>query len=228
VHPDDAYARRHENSPGKSEAWIVLHSEPDGYVYRGFREGSTLSDFDRLLAEGRVEEILHRVDVSAGDCIDLPARTVHAIGPGLLICEIQQSSDVTYRIYDWNRLGDDGKPRSLHVDRARDVMDFSDGSPSKVVPSPVPIEGGTREILVDSDNFALERLNVHSETEVNHLRGRFHILCILNGAGSLAFEDDSMPLKAGDSILVPACMNDYRLIPIKIKNLTAAIAHLPA
>ncbi len=211
VHPDDAYAQEHEDSLGKSEAWIILDCEPKSFLYRGFRDGCTLKDFDRLLPEGRLEEILKPVPVSPGDCIDLPAGTVHAIGSGILLCEIQQSSDVTYRVYDWNRMGADGKPRPLHVERARDVMDFGTDSDDKATADVSRADGGTLEVLIDSDKFRLERLIVEKTIPLKRCPGLFHLLCVIGGEGAVFWEEGSAPLRAGDSLLVPAGAKDVTL-----------------
>ena len=211
VHPDDAYATQYENSLGKSEAWIILDCEPDSFLYRGFLDGATLEDFDRLLPEGRLEEILKRVPVSRGDCIDLPAGTVHAIGAGILLCEIQQSSDVTYRVYDWNRVGADGSARPLHVDRAREVMDFRTESGDKVTAEISATEGGRRETLIDSDKFRLSRLTVETKMALEAPEGLFRLLCVVGGDGSISWEDGSAPLRQGDSLLLPAASESASL-----------------
>lgn len=224
VHPDDAYAREHESSAGKSEAWIIVDCDPGSLLYRGFRDGATLKDFDALLAEGKLEEILRPVRVEPGDCVDLPARTVHAIGAGIVLCEIQQSSDVTYRVYDWNRLGTNGKPRPLHVEKARDVMDFGSRSPDKVEPREIPIDGGTREVLVSSDKFVLERFRVESSVDLE-CGGRFHMLCALQGQGKILWDGGDTPIRRGDSILVPASLERFSLS--SDGSLTVAIISLP-
>lgn len=211
VHPDDAYSAEHESSAGKSEAWIVVDCEPGSFLYRGFRDGATLKDFDTLLADGRLEELLRPVEVKPGDCIDLPATTVHAIGAGILLCEIQQSSDVTYRVYDWNRLGSDGKPRPLHVEKARDVMDFDSHSADKIEPEKIPVEGGTHEVLISSDKFVLERFHVESSIDVVRDDSSFHILSVLEGNGEILWEDGNTPIGIGDSLLVPACLERFSL-----------------
>lgn len=211
VHPDDAYAAEHESSRGKSEAWIIVDCDPGSILYRGFRDGATLKDFDKLLAEGRLKEILRPVEVSPGDCVDLPATTVHAIGAGILLCEIQQSSDVTYRVYDWDRLGPDGKPRPLHIDKARDIMAFDSHSPDKVESKKSVIDGGTREVLISSNNFVLERFHVDTSVNVKCRNDSFHILCALEGTGEILWNDGNAAINRGDSILVPACLDEFSL-----------------
>jgi mannose-6-phosphate isomerase len=129
VHPDDVYARTHEDGElGKSEMWVVLHAEPEAALVLGLQPGATREAFGEALAAGRLEEWLHVLPVQAGDAVCVPAGTLHAILGGTVIAEIQQNSDATYRVYDWNRAGADGKPRPLHVDKAMEVIDFQPGA----------------------------------------------------------------------------------------------------
>jgi len=124
VHPDDAMARRLHNSFGKNEAWYIMFAEPGARLYLGFREGMDEPTYLAKWKEGAWEEILRTVEVKPGDMFYIPAGTVHAIGKGILLAEVQQTSDITYRIYDWNRPGLDGKPRPLHTDLAREAVRF--------------------------------------------------------------------------------------------------------
>ncbi len=204
VHPRDEYAREHEDSLGKTEAWIIVEAEPGAYLYKGFEAGATLDDFDRLLPEARLEEILHKVPATAGDCIPLPAGTVHAIGKGILLCEIQQSSDVTYRVYDWGRLGRDGKPRPLHVERARDVMDVAPPEEDKARAEASPLEAGERERLFSCPYFSLERIRARGETEVSLPGNVFALVCVLEGEGELMAAGKAEKVRRGDSLLVAA------------------------
>ncbi len=152
VHPDDRAAVELEGDGyrGKNECWLIVDCDKDAFLYKGFVEGASLEDFDRLLAEGRLEEILQKVPVQPGDFVNLPAGTVHAIGAGIVLCEIQQSSDLTYRVYDWNRVGADGKPRPLHVEKARRVMDFSPVEGKNAPLRSERVEGGERHLLLES------------------------------------------------------------------------------
>jgi mannose-6-phosphate isomerase len=184
-----------------------------------------LKDFDALLAEGRLQELLKPIEVNPGDCIDLPATTVHAIGAGILLCEIQQSSDVTYRVYDWDRMGHDGKPRPLHVKKARDVMDFGSHSADKVEPEKTVIEGGAHETLISSDKFVLERFHVESLIDVVRDDNLFYILCALEGNGEIAWDGGNAAIEGGDSLLLPACLERFSLSADE--SLTVALAAPP-
>lgn len=125
VHPDDEYARTHEGDLGKQESWVVLYAAPGAQIVYGLQPGTTRAEFAAAIADNRVEQYLHKVNVKAGDVFSVPAGTVHALGRGVVVAEIQQNSDTVYRVYDWGRLGADGKPRELHVAKALDVIDFT-------------------------------------------------------------------------------------------------------
>lgn len=124
VHPDDDYARRTEGDNGKTEMWYILSADEGAGIYCGFRRDTSKEEFLAKVADGTVEELLNFIPVKAGDCYLIPAGTVHAIGAGCVICEVQQSSNITYRVYDYNRRGADGKLRPLHIEKAVDVIDF--------------------------------------------------------------------------------------------------------
>lgn len=160
VHPDDAYALEHEgNELGKSEMWVILHAEPDAAVILGVAPGATPDSTRRAIAGGALEPLLHRIPVKTGDHVCVPAGSLHAILGGILIAEIQQNSNTTYRVYDWNRVGDDGRPRPLHVDRALDVINFEQVAPT--LPKPHRIshgDGVTRYALCTNRYFTVERL----------------------------------------------------------------------
>ncbi|GEM_PF-15273 len=131
VHPGNKMARHRHESYGKNEAWRIIDAAPGAVLYLGFKEGITSEDYDKALREGNLETILHSVPVAPGDTFYIPAGTVHAIGEGVLLAEVQQSSDITYRIFDWNRPGLDGKPRPLHTDLAREAIRW-DARPRKI------------------------------------------------------------------------------------------------
>ena len=125
VHPDDAYAHVHENGElGKSEAWVILEAEEGASLVIGLKEGTTKKAFEDALKAGELEKVLNRLPVKSGDVVDIPAGLLHAIGSGIMLAEVQQNSDTTYRVYDWNRVGLDGKSRELHVEKSLETIDF--------------------------------------------------------------------------------------------------------
>lgn len=124
VHPNDKYARKHEGDNGKNEMWFVLAADEGAFIYLGFSRDVTKEEVKRRIADNTLEEVLNRVEVKPNEAFYIPAGTVHAIGAGCLICEVQQTSNVTYRIYDYGRTDENGKPRELHVKKALDVLDY--------------------------------------------------------------------------------------------------------
>lgn len=133
VHPDNEYARKYEGSIGKSEAWLILESGPEAGIYLGFKKGVTKKEFQTALTNNLdISQFLNFYPVKKGDFFYVPAGTVHAIGAGVFLMEVQQSSGITYRVWDWNRMGDDGKPRELHITKALDVLQFSDDFNAKL------------------------------------------------------------------------------------------------
>jgi mannose-6-phosphate isomerase len=161
VHPDDAYAQRVEHQPnGKTECWYILACEPGAGLVLGWTRDTNREEYERRVADGTLAEILRRVPVAPGDAFYLPAGTLHAIGAGIQLYETQQASDLTYRIFDWNRVGDDGKPRQLHVDKAADVLDYRATFPGAVRQLAYTADGLERTLLVANADFLVERVTV--------------------------------------------------------------------
>jgi mannose-6-phosphate isomerase len=164
VHPDDDYALTHEgNELGKTEMWVILHAEPGASVILGVAPDTTPDAFRRGIQEGHLEPFLHHIPVRTGDHICVPAGSLHAIMGGLLIAEIQQNSNTTYRVYDWNRVGADGRPRPLHIDKALDVINFAQVAPSLSASQPLDAgEGIRRALLCRNQYFTTERIEIEA------------------------------------------------------------------
>lgn len=162
VHPDDAYAHEHEEGDsGKVECWYILEARPGLELIYGLRPGVNREAFVRAIEEGHVAETLARLPVAPGDCVFVPAGTVHAITAGAVLVEIQQNSDATYRVYDWDRVGHDGRPRALHIEQALDVINWAGGAPGVVQPQSLGEEDGVRRVrLVACPQFHLEQLDL--------------------------------------------------------------------
>lgn len=173
VHPDDNYALAHEgNELGKTEMWVVLRAEPNAAVILGVTAGTTRQKFRQAIYDGNLEQYLHRVPVKAGDVVCVPAGSLHAILGGLLIAEIQQNSNTTYRVYDWNRMGKDGQPRPLHVDKAMVVINFDQVEPGLCEPDLIyDVPGIRRYRLCQNRYFVTERVELAAEAVYN---GRCH------------------------------------------------------
>lgn len=162
VHPDDEYARIHENASGKTECWIILDANPGAGIYLGFKKGVTKKEFFNAVASGlAVDKFLNFIEVNSGDFFYIPPGTVHAIGSGITLCEVQQSSGITYRVWDWNRMGLDGNPRELHIDKARDVLNFSEDFNQKLLTTSKSHLFESEEIitLAKHKDFQVELIN---------------------------------------------------------------------
>lgn len=207
VHPDDAYAQR--MSPpdlGKTEAWYIVAAEPAAVLYAGLKEGVTRESLSAAMQSGEVESCLHRLYPNAGDCVFIPAGTVHALGAGLLVAEIQQASNTTFRLFDWNRVDAHGQPRALHQRQSLEVIDFASGPRELQVPQATEQAG--RERLVRCEKFVLDRLGGVSECQLGG-DGRFHLLTAPNG-GTTLFVPGEPPveLRRGESVMLPAAMGE--------------------
>ena len=212
VHPDDRYAREHEDEPfGKAEVWIVLDAEPGARLIHGVKRSLTRASAGRAIEAGSLEEELDYVAVSPGDVIMVAPGTIHALGGGLLLYELQQSSDLTYRLYDWDRR-DPNRP--LHIDRALDVARLDPFTTHKITPVELPEAGGTRAILCACERFAAEWLWVRSSIAERPAGASFHVLTGLRGEGWVRYgARDTMQVQfgAGESVLVPAGLEEYEI-----------------
>jgi mannose-6-phosphate isomerase len=209
VHPDDAYALAHEgNELGKTEMWVVLHAEPDAEIILGVCRGATKEKFRRAIADGALERYLHSIPVRAGDFVCVPSRSLHAILGGVLIAEIQQNSNTTYRVYDWNRSG--GAARPLHIEKALDVINFAMVEP--LLPTPQLIfesDGINRSRLCRNQYFTTERITLTSGAEfVGDLDGdTLEIWGVIKGRIVI----NGVELEATQFALLPAVLGPYRV-----------------
>lgn len=205
VHPNDAQARaRQPGELGKTEAWVILDAKPESVVYAGLRPEITCVALAAAIERGTVEDCLHRVPVAAGDCIFIPAGTVHAIGEGILLAEVQQSSDLTYRLFDWNRVGADGKPRPLHIDESLACIDFDRGPVSAAVPRELSRDRGKIvEELVRCPYFNLRR-HIAPEPVLLPADDRCHALMLLAGTVQIGGGAGGVVLERGGTLLLPA------------------------
>jgi mannose-6-phosphate isomerase len=211
VHPDDEYAFKHENGDsGKTEMWYIIDAKPGAKLVCGLKEGTTKEEFKKLLQEERLEECLKEVEVQAGDVVYILSGMVHAIGEGILICEIQQNSDLTYRIYDYNRVDEFGRKRELHVEKALEVIDF-DLKTDKIVPQFENIEGGQISHVVKSPYFDVSIIKVEKEVELN-TGGKFNTLTAVEGSCEIRYDNLNINLKAGETVLIPAAIQKYLLV----------------
>lgn len=212
VHPNDAQAAL--LSPpdfGKAEAWVVLHAEPGAVIHAGLKQGVDRPAFEQAMQRGDCETFLNTLQPRSGDCLFLPPGTIHSLGPGLVVAEIQQSSDVTYRLFDWNRLGNDGLPRPLHVAEALEVIDFKLG-PCRFQ-TPIVTESEQVERLVACDHFVIDRWQFDQPRPIGG-DSRFHLLVMLADAVNISGDPAGVPLSAGEVALLPAELGPINLTPL--------------
>jgi mannose-6-phosphate isomerase len=205
VHPSDGYAQRVEGQPfGKTECWLILEAEPGATLVLGWNRATDRAEFERRVADGTLGEMLRSVPVAAGDAYYLPAGTLHAIGPGIVLFEVQQASDLTYRIFDWNRLGADGAPRPLHVAKAADVLDFGAARRTAVQPFEYVAGGLRRTALVADAHFLFERLELDEIPRTLPLDGVPLALTATGVPLEIAANGSTVELAAYSTALVPA------------------------
>ncbi len=216
VHPSDAYATVHENGElGKTEMWYILHAEPGAYLIYGLKPGVSPASFRQALEAGNLESCLHQLPVKAGDAIFIPAGSVHAIMAGIILAEIQQNSDTTYRVYDWNRLGVDGKPRPLHIDKALEVINFELVEPGPFSPRLLEEgQGFRRELITTCPYFNVERITF--ERAGASFKGQcegstFEIWGTMTGLGRVVWAGQPLELPAVRFTLLPAVLGQFEI-----------------
>ena len=209
VHPNDEQAATLDPPDlGKTEAWVVLHAEPGSVIYAGLQRGVDRAALQREVNRGTTEQCLHRIEPQVGDCVFIPAGTVHAIGAGLVIAEIQQASDTTFRLFDWNRSDAEGNPRALHIEQSLEVIDYERGPIAPQSPGPAQRPYVSR--LVACDKFVLDRWQFDRKVTVGGDQ-RCHLLAVIRSA--LNFEGDPLPLRTGQTALLPASLGEIVLKP---------------
>ena len=207
VHPNDAQgALLDPPDLGKTEAWVVLAADPSSKIYAGLKPGVTKEDLRHALESGTCDQCLHTFEPKTGDCLFIEAGTVHALGEGLVIAEIQQASDTTFRLFDWNRVGADGKPRELHIEQSLEVTNFDRGPVSPQQPQGTDQPG--RERLVDCDKFVLDR-NTLAVSQTFGGDDRFHLLVAIEG--TVLVGGEKLPL--GETCLLPAAAGEVEMVP---------------
>jgi mannose-6-phosphate isomerase len=208
VHPDDAYAQRVEHqSNGKTECWYILAAQANAELVLGWTRDTDRAEYERRVADGTLGEILRHVPVKPGESFYLPAGMLHAIGEGIVLFETQQASDLTYRIFDWNRVGPDGKPRELHVDKAADVLDYQRCTRGAADQIDYTFNGFDRTALIVDAHFAVERVTAKAEPASLPTQDRPMIVMTLNSTLELLCEGGRATLSPYQTALVPAAAN---------------------
>lgn len=222
VHPSDSYAMKMAKPDlGKTEAWYIVASKPESLIYAGLKAGVDQNRLQQAIASGTTEDVLHSFHPSTGDIVFIPAGTVHALGAGLLVAEIQQSSDTTFRLFDWNRTDASGNPRPLHIAQGVEVTDFSSGPVTALTSDP---DAAGWQTIVSCEKFVM-RLLENGESEVGG-DAKFHILTIPRGTATLRVGKEITSLSTGTTVLLPAAM-DHCMLTAGKKS-TIMEMHLPA
>ena len=211
VHPNDEDAKKlGSTDTGKSEMWYILHPPNDGKLIIGLKPGITQESLEAAYKNGTVEDCLNRLEVKTGDIIDIPAGLIHALTPGVMVAEVQQNSDITYRLYDYNRLGLDGQPRPLHVKEALAVSDFEEKLPKTVVTGTAKTIGrNTITHVIKNRHFAVEKYEISEPIEENTNPDMFCIFICVSGRATIGIVE----ITSGESVFLPAGMGAYNISP---------------
>lgn len=214
VHPDDIYGKEHEGELGKTECWYIIDAEPGAQIVYGHNAESK-EEFQQLVEEGRWDELLRRVPVTPGEFYYVPHGTIHAIGGGVMILETQQSSDTTYRVYDYDRTDNQGQQRELHIQQSIDVSLIPHQDPEQVADVSQQ-EGGAMTHFLTNDYFKVFKWDATSDLEIP-VSNTIYLATVIDGSGELIVNGKTYPLTKGDSFVTPASASD---IQIKGSNLT--------
>jgi mannose-6-phosphate isomerase len=218
VHPDDTYAGKHEQAAGghgKTEMWHMVCAQPAGQILFGLKPGMDKDRFLRALEAGTVEDLLEHLPVQTGDTYFVPAGTQHAMGPGLVVCEIQEYSDLTYRVYDFGRVDASGKPRELHIEKAMDVTNFNGTRGGKIAPLALHSPDASKHLLAACEYFAVERWDCTKTTPIESDESEFQLFVTLMGTGSFYDAEQGYAFRPGEAWFFPAHLPTILLQPVR-------------
>lgn len=211
VHPDNEYALQHEGEYGKTEMWYVIEAEPGAELLYGVSEEITAQQLSESLAKGTITDICRHVPVKKGDVFFIPAGTIHAIGKGILLAEVQQNSNTTYRLYDYGRLGNDGKPRQLHIRQGAEVSSLQPLPLSREHKLVYLSDDCQGELLACCEYFTTYGIEVAGTCNLHVTKDSFQTFTVLEGSLSLQTEAETIQLSLGQTVFLPANMGAYRL-----------------
>jgi mannose-6-phosphate isomerase len=216
VHPDDDYAAQHETQAGgrgKTEMWYCIDAEPGAEVMVGLKPEVTRDSFDRAIREGTAEKTVEQIPLRPGEAIFVPAGTVHTIGAGLTLCEIQQQSDLTYRVYDYNRRDAQGNARALHIEKALDVIQFGKQRGGKIEPAKIERSAMTETFLAACNYFATEKYEFATEIPAETSHGHFDLVITISGRGGFVTREERIPYAPAQVWLLPAALGKFSISP---------------
>lgn len=214
LHPNDDLAQKRHQSFGKEEMWYVMQTEKESYLYFGFNKSISKDSYLKHLKDNSLAEVLHRKETKEGDVFHIPAGRVHAIGAGVVLAEIQQSSDITYRLYDWDRKNAQGKARELHTELAIDAIDFTI---PESIETTYSSEKNKLSTIFSSDNFTTKILTLTKDLEINTAKNNsFAIYMCVSGSGDISTSNYSISIKTGETIYIPAKLQKYQIKPDNI------------
>lgn len=207
VHPDNEYAKKYENSLGKTEMWYIMDCDENSKIVCGINENIDKVQLEHIVRDGKIKEGLKYFDVEKGDSVLIKPGTIHAIMEGTLICEIQQNADLTYRVYDWDRVDKNGNPRELHIDKALDVIDL------KNTPNKVKSEDIENQNLVDCEFFKTDKIQVKAKYSDSSNPDTFITMNVVDGEGKIVSKSNNQEfvIRRGDSFLIPANLGKFEI-----------------
>jgi mannose-6-phosphate isomerase len=216
VHPDDAYAAAHEQAAGgrgKTEMWYAVCARPGAEVLLGLKPEVTRESLARSIAEGTAEKCLEHIPLSAGEAIFVPSGTAHTIGAGFVLCEVEQQSDLTYRVYDYNRSDALGRPRELHIDKALEVMRFGPQVGGKIEPVRIHEEGAEKTYFVSCPYFETARWEFDGPVLLGSSAENFDLLIVLEGSGAIRWQGEQVEYAPAQVWMIPAALGAYQIAP---------------
>ncbi|MFP4249409.1 MAG: type I phosphomannose isomerase catalytic subunit [Armatimonadota bacterium] len=214
VHPDAEICERlYPGERSKNETWLIVDVAPGGAVLHGVREGVSLDEIRERIAEGSIIEVMRRIEVSPGDVIHLPAGTLHALMRGVVLLEVQEPSDSTFRVYDHDRPGQDGRPRDLHIEQALRSLHIDQACAARIVPAREERDWGARELLIDIAPYRMERLTLTAEMQWRSSTGYPAVVVVTEGGLVVSWGDDEMALSVGETFIVPPGVPKLQLAP---------------
>lgn len=208
VHPGDDYAKITGDKCGKNELWYILDAKANSKLVYGVKKDETKAGFIKAVSENKTEQVLNVVDASAGDVFYVPAGKVHAILSGILIAEIQQNSNTTYRIYDWGRVDKDGRGRALNTVQALDVIDFDSQNLPTIFSQPEKNQDYSLDVVLRSEYFNVDKISVHHQYKSTTI-GCFIIFMCIKGGGAIIYDGGTCSIILGETLLFPACIGKF-------------------